>query len=65
MLSLEELGEQAFALLNRLAAQIPAIKLKQIESAQDRTCERTMAADQIKHGKAVLVADNRLPINQA
>ena len=31
LLPVEELGEQGLALFNRLTAQIPTIKLKQIE----------------------------------
>ena len=59
MLPLEQLGQQRLALLNRLAGQIPTVKLKQIKRAMDGTGERAMAADQIESGKPVLVATRR------
>jgi hypothetical protein len=65
LLSLEEFGEQGFPLLDWLAAQIATIKLKQIERAKDRTRERTVTTNQIKDRKAILVANDCLPIDQA
>ena len=65
MLAAEEFGEQRFALLNWLAAQILAVKLKQIERAEDGTRKCAVAADQIKDGKPVLVANNRFAVDQA
>src|SRR5262249_43610536 len=65
MLPLEQFGEQCFAFLDRLAAQIAAVELKQIERAKDGTSECAVAADQIKNGKSVLVTDDSLAINQA
>jgi len=65
LLAAEEFGEQRFALLNWLAAQILAVKLKQIERAEDGTRKYAVAADQIKDGKPVLVANNRFAVDQA
>ena len=51
LLPLEELGEQRFPLLNRLAAQILTVQFKQIERAMNHTGERAVAADQVKQDK--------------
>ena len=48
-----------------LAAQIPSVEFKQVERATDGACECAVAADQLKYGKPVLVANNCLAIDQA
>src|SRR6266498_4942608 len=54
---LEQLREQGLARLDRLAPQIPAVELEQIEGEQDDVLAPT--------GKAILVACDRLAIDQA
>jgi hypothetical protein len=63
MRTLEELGEQRLSLLNRLAAQVPSVKRKQIKGVKDGTGERAMAADQIKDRKPVFVANDSLAVD--
>ena len=57
--------EGGFANLDRLAAQILAIKLKQIECAEGYAVIVLPPADHFKYGQAPLVAGNRLAVHYA
>ena len=62
MLRCEPLSNLASA---RLPPQIPAVELEQVERAKHGGCFAAVTADQVKDGKAVLVANDRLAVDQA
>jgi hypothetical protein len=53
------------AVLYRCPSQILAVDLKKVEGAQDYARMVAGAPDQLEYGKALVVADNRLAIDQA
>jgi hypothetical protein len=58
MRSLEQLCEQPLAFLDWLAVQIPTVKLKQIEGAEESRGFAAVAANLIKYGEPIFVAND-------
>jgi hypothetical protein len=65
MRSFEQLCELVFPYLYWLSPQIPSIQLKQVECDVNGASMGAMPADQIKHGKAILIANACLTVDQA
>jgi hypothetical protein len=65
MLAAQQRLQGALAGFDRLATQILAVELQQIEGAEDCGLARPVPADKIEHRKSVLVGDDRLAVDQA
>jgi hypothetical protein len=65
MRAVQQLCEPPLARLDRLAPQIVAVELKQIERAMHGTADCAVAADQIKNGKPVLIANDSFAVDGA
>jgi hypothetical protein len=65
VLAAQQRPQGALAGFNRLATQILAVELKQIEGAKDRSRTRLVPADKVKYRKALLIGDDRLAVDQA
>jgi hypothetical protein len=64
--SAQELGQRGLAQLDRLAAQVAAIKLEQIERIEPRLAFHLPAVAQaIEHRHPVVAADHDLAVEQA
>jgi hypothetical protein len=61
----EQAGQPALALLDRLVAQILAVHLEQVERAEQGAPVAPVAAYQVEHGESVVVANDRLPVDDA
>ena len=55
--------QPALTLLDRLAPYVLTVHFKQIERAKDRADVAPMTADEIKHGKSAVVANDRLAVD--
>ena len=58
-------GEPALAVLDRLAPDVLAVHLEQVERTEDRAGVGPVAADEVEHGQAVVVADDGLAVDDA
>jgi len=58
-------GQPVLAVFNRLASYVLAVNLGQIKRAEDRARIASVAADQVEHRKAVVVADDCLAVDDA
>ena len=58
-------GQPPFAILDRLAPDVFAVFLEQVERAEDRAGIGSVAADEIEHGQAAVVAEDRLAVDNA
>ena len=58
-------SQPAFAVLDRLAPDVLAVYLEQVERAEDRAGIGSVAADEIEHGQAAVVADDGLAVDDA
>ena len=56
-------GQPPLAVLDRFAPDVFAVHLEQVERAEDRARVGAVAADEIEHGKSVVVANNGLAID--
>jgi hypothetical protein len=56
-------GEPAFAILDRLAADVLAVYFQKIERTQDRARISAVTADQLEQSKPVIVAHDGLAID--
>ena len=56
-------GQPPFAILDRLAPEVFAVYLEQVERAEDRAGIGSVAADEIEHGQAAVVADDGLAVD--
>jgi hypothetical protein len=63
MRAAHQLGQLTLALLDRHPAQILAVELDQIESAEHCFVAMTHPADKFKHCEAVVVGDDRLAVD--
>ena len=60
----DELRQLALAMLDWPAAQILALQLDQIEGAKHGVTAMTCPANQLEHGHALFVGDDRLAVDQ-
>src|SRR4029077_14475137 len=58
-------GQPALALLDRLTPDVLAVHLEQIEGTENRAAVGGMAADEIEHGQATVIADDGLTVDDA
>ena len=65
MLAAQQRLQGALAGFDRLATQILAVKLEQVEGAKDCRRGPAVCADEIEHRKSVLVGDDCLAVNEA
>ena len=56
-------SEAALAVFDRLAAHVVAVHFKQNESALNRSAVGAVTADQIEHGKPIVVTAHRLAVD--
>jgi hypothetical protein len=65
MLAAQERLQRTLAGLDRLAPQILAVELDQVEGAKDRGLAGPVPADEVEHRKAFMVGDYRLAVDEA
>ena len=58
-------GQPTFAVLDRLAPDVLAVHLEEIERAQDGAHVGGVAADDVEHGEPIVVADDCLAVDDA
>ena len=58
-------SKRGLADLKRIAPQVVAVQLDQVEGVQERAVIVAAVANEIERGNAVVVASNRLPIDDA
>jgi len=57
--------ERGLAYLERIAPQVVAVQLDEIEGVEEYALVSAVVPDEIERGNAVVVASNRLPIDDA
>jgi hypothetical protein len=65
VLAAQQRLQGALAGFDRLATQILAVELEQVEGAEDCGLARLAPADEVEHRKAVPVGDYRLAVDEA
>jgi hypothetical protein len=61
----EDAGQRRLADFERIAAEIVAVQLDQVEGVQKHAVVSAVVTDEIERGNAVLIASNRLAIDDA
>ena len=58
-------GERGLADLKRIAPQVVAVQLDEVEGVEEYALVRALVSDEIERGNTVVIASNCLPINDA
>ena len=58
-------GEPALAVLDRLAPDVLAVHLEQVERTEDRPCAGAVAPDEVKHSQSAIVANDGFAVDDA
>jgi len=61
----QQVSQAALTVFNSLAPYVFAVYFKQVERTKDRARITSVAADEIKHSKSVIVENNSLTVDDA